>query len=231
MTVKAVGEDLLSSGIFSLPQAARLVRASPHAMRIWVTGQKDRHHPLIDSQLGRIGKSVAVSFTNLLELRFVAFCADAGVRLNEIRAILDTARKELGHPHPFATNIVFKTDGKKVFAELAKRGDAPDIFELRSKNYEMYPLVFQSFKNDVVFDPKGEAAFWRPRAKLAPSVIIHPAISFGHPVVQGVNVPTAAIANAVRVEGSAAAAAELFEIPVKQVREAVSFERHLLEVA
>lgn len=58
----------------------------------------------------------AFSFANLMELRFIAFFTDAGVSLNEIRMVMDEVRVEIMRPHPFATNLVFKTDGEKVVA-------------------------------------------------------------------------------------------------------------------
>jgi hypothetical protein len=54
-----------------------------------------------------------------MELRFIARFAKAGVR-HEIRTIMKDAKDILQHPHPFATQTVFKTDGRKIVAQLAR---------------------------------------------------------------------------------------------------------------
>jgi uncharacterized protein (DUF433 family) len=162
-----------------------------------------------------------------MELRFIALFAAAGVRLNEIRSIMDDARDSLRHPHPFATTTVFKTDGRKIVAEIGRQNGIKNIYDLRSKNYEMHPVVMKSLKNDVVYDPAGEAVSWRPRPRIAPNVIVHPKFSFGQPILKNSYVPTATLAEAVDVEGSAAVVADLFEVPLKHVREAVKFEQDL----
>lgn len=71
---------------------------------------------LIENQLARADDETAISVTNLMELRFVALFAAAGVNIRTIRTIMDEAKRTLEHPHPFATRIIFRTDGKKVVA-------------------------------------------------------------------------------------------------------------------
>ena len=181
------------------------------------------------TQVGRLGRTVAVSFTNLMELRFVSEFAKAGVRLNEIRAILDEVKDVLKHPHPFATRTVFRT--KKSSLKSQKKNGVEVIYDLKSKNYEMHVVVLKSLKENVLWDPRGNALAWFPRPNIAPHVLIHPSHSFGRPILVGSKIPTEAIAEAVEAEGSAKTVAYLFEIPEKQVREAVRFHRHLRKAA
>jgi hypothetical protein len=132
---------LLESGVFSIPEAAFLVGASQEDVRIWVDGKIGRQEPVIQNELGRVDGKLAISFKNLMEIQFVAFFARAGVSLHEIRAIMDDARRLLNDPHPFATSAVFRTDGKKILAEIAKENGIESLYDLRSKNYEMKPVV------------------------------------------------------------------------------------------
>lgn len=223
--------NLLETGIYSVSEAAELVGASERQVRGWLVGYADRAPPLLTNELGWLQGRLALSFTNLMELRFVAFFANAGLRLPYIRSIMDEVRTTVAHPHPFATNIVFKTDGKKIVAEIGKKRGIPDIYDLKSRNYELQPIVLASLQDDVLFDPNGDAAAWRPRPKIAPNVIVHPKIAFGRPVLRRSHIPTRSIADAVRAEGSQSVVAELYEIPAKQVAEAVKFEDHLREAA
>lgn len=223
--------DLLEAGIYTIPEVAELVGAPQADVRVWIDGHTGKQDPVIINQLGRVQGKTAVSFANLMELRFIALFAKAGVGLREIRAILREASETLQHPHPFATKIVFKTDGRKIVADIANRNGLKLIYDLRSKNYEMPSVVMKSLKEDVVFDPAGEAVAWKPRPRIAPNVIVHPKISFGQPVLQPSNIPTATVAKAVNVEGSTRFVADVFEIPERHVRQAVQFEKDLRKAA
>ena len=224
--------DLLEIGIYTIPEAAELVAAPQSSVRIWIEGHTGKQEPIIINQLGRVDDKTAISFANLMELRFVARFVKAGVKLREIRRIMSDAREMLHHPHPFATKaVVFKTDGQKIVADIARRNGLNLIYDLRSKNYEMPTVVMKSFREGVVFDPQGEAIEWTPRPKIAPNVIVHPRIEFGHPVLKHSNIPTDAIAKAVKVEGSAQFVADIFDLQVRHVREAVKFEENLAVAA
>jgi|SRR5215213_5101804 len=218
--------SLLESGIFTVPEAALLMGQKQSLVRVWIEGHTRKQSPVIDNELGRVDGKTAVSFTNLMELRFVAFFAPH-VGLQEIRKIMDEAKATLGHPHPFATRTVFKTDGKKIVAEIAYRTGKVDIYDLRSRNLEMRTVVWNSLKNDVTYDPLGQAVSWRPRPHIAPNVIVHPRFAFGQPVLKKSRIPTKVLAKAVQVEGSMKFVADIFEVPIKSVREAVKFEQNL----
>ncbi|MBW7949634.1 MAG: hypothetical protein H3C55_09815 [Pseudorhodoplanes sp.] len=223
--------DWLETGIYTIPEAAELVGAPQASVRVWVEGHTGKQSPVIDNQLPRVGGRTAVSFANLMELRFIARFAEAGVGLRDIRAILQEAKQTLNHPHPFATHIVFKTDGKKIVAEIARRKGLNLIYDLKSRNYEMPTVVMKSLKENVVFDPEGEAVAWTPRPDIAPNVIVHPKISFGQPVLKRSNIPTTTVAKAYKVEGSTRFVADIYELPEQHVREAVKFEEHLRKAA
>ena len=225
MTVEKI--NLMEAGIYSIPQASWLVGAPQRAVRVWVEGQHGRQRPIIENQIGRIGRKVAVSFTNLMELRFVHFFVSAGVSLKEIRSILDEVKRTIGHPHPFATKTIFKTDGRKIVAEIARRNGLSTIYDLRTGNYEMIDIVMESLKSGVAYEVGGDAIYWTPRPIKAPNIIVHPKHSFGKPILKKSHIPTDVIARAFEVEGDAATVSELYEVPEKQVCEAVAFERDL----
>ena len=72
----------------------------------------------------------------------------------------------------------------------------------------------------------GSVVQWRPY-KGKPSIVIDPARSFGKPLAAKYGVPTAALADAARSEGSPQRAARVYEVPVSVVNDAVGFERSL----
>lgn len=223
--------DLLDAGIYTVPEVAALVEAPADLVRTWIIGRPDRQTAVIDNQLGRVSGKVAISFANLMELRFVAKFASQGIKLHEIRNIMTEAKALMGqHPHPFATRLIFRTDGKKILAETIRK-NGHDLYDLKSHNYEFWEVVADSLKEDIVFDPHGEAAAWYPRRAVAPHVVVNPAFSFGQPTLRESHIPTETLALAVKAEGSARVVAKLFDIPERQVSEAVAFQRELRKAA
>jgi uncharacterized protein (DUF433 family) len=220
--------NLLKTGIYTVSEAAYLVGVSQRKIRGWIDGYpRSNRPPIVDNELGWVEGRLAFSFTNLMEIRFIAFFEKAGVHFWHIRAIMHQVKHELDHPHPFATNIVFRTDGRKVVEEIAASNGITHLFDLRSRNFEMHLVVLESLVEDVVFDPKGDARSWYPRRRTSPHVIVHPRFSFGRPVLERSRIPTRTIADAVRAQGKDRAVAMWFEIPESEVREAVKFEAEL----
>lgn len=219
---------LMESGIFTVPEIAKLVGQPQARVRTWISGRGDQA-PIIENQLGRVTGREAVSFSNLLELRFVAVFAAAGLDLRKIRRVFKEAKETLDHPHPFATSrckVTFGTDGGKILATITL-GDRVVIYDLESRNYEITEVVQALLRDDVVYDPDGDAVAWFPRKEIAPHVVVSPAMSFGRPVLVDSGVPVETIAHAVRVEGNEEIVSSLYEVPLEQVHEAVLFEQEL----
>ncbi len=223
--------NLLETGIFTVAEAAELVGVSERKIRGWIAGYPNGGAPILKNDLGWLDGQLAFSFSNLMELRFIAFFNKAGVKVREIRAIMEEVRGTISHPHPFATDIVFKTDGKRIVTDIARKNGVHDIYDLKTKNYEMQMVVLASLKDGVIFDPNGDAMAWYPRPAIAPNVIIHPRFSFGRPVLKDSRIPTRTIAEAVKVEGSEREVAEIYEINEQRVIEAVLFETSVREAA
>jgi uncharacterized protein (DUF433 family) len=225
--------NLLATGIYTVAEAAYLVGTTKRKVRGWVTGYR-HEKPIIINELGDLGwidDRVAFSFTNLMEMRFIAFFEGAGLRLSDIRSIMIDVRDIMEHPHPFATQQIFRTDGQKIVAEITMKRSRKVIYDLRSKNYEMRPVVLDSLKDDVLYDAAGMARAWYPRKQTAPNVLVNPRISFGRPTLRNSRIPTSTIADAVRAEGgSTRSVAAWYEIPESEVREAVRFETELRRV-
>lgn len=220
--------NLLETGIFTVSEAAHLVGAHQQRVRGWISGYPRRHiGPIVDNELGYVGEKLAFSFTNLMEVMFIAFFENAGLKLQHIRAIMHEARGALEHPHPFATKTVFLTDGKRIIAEITEKHGGQKLLDLKSRNWEMRPIVYDSLKKGVIYDPSGIAVAWKPRPETAPNVIIAPKFSFGQPILKESRIPTRTISQAVAAEGGIRAVAQWFEIPQKQVIEAHKFELSL----
>jgi len=222
-----VATDLLQGGIYTITEAAFLVGVSQQKIRGWTAGYSGRKSsPIIQVDIGSSGDRRALSFRNLMEIRFVRVFEHAGVRLGHIRSIIEQVREITRHPHPFATDIVFRTDGQKVVGLIKSQ-----IYDLKSKNLEMFEVVFNSLKDDVEYDFNGNAQSWFPRRQIAPNVIVHPSFSFGSPILKQSKIPTRTLADAVKAEGEISIVADMYEVRVREVREAIAFENELRKAA
>jgi len=164
---------------------------------------------------------VALGFRDLMELRFVARFAAAGISLHSIRRALVIARQITGDERPFSTTR-FRTDGRTIFLQVSNEVGEPALIDLLNRQYAFHRVVEPSFR-DIDF---GEAAAerWWPMSHRS-RVVVDPTRNFGHPIVAMHGVPTLAVADAVAAEGSVGKVAKMFDLPAGAVRDAVSFER------
>ena len=227
----------LGTGVFTVPEAARLLQVTDTKIRGWIGGYRSaRVGPLIEAEIEKHGRSTALSFANLMEARFIDAFVQLGVHVRTIRAILDEARTFVRHPHPFATDTVFKTDGQKIFAEVATRMGDKHLFDLKKRNWAIREVLAPHLKGEVVYNESGMAQTWQPRPHRTPNVIIDPRFAFGKPVVRGAVVPTATILEAfvaerdIPIHQAYENVASWFQIPVESVREAIDFEFSLRQM-
>src|SRR6266436_615119 len=116
--------NLFSTGIYTVPDAARLSGVSTWRIRRWLRGyrfrtKKRQHHsrPLWHGQLEPIENSLALGFLDLIEIRFVDAFLKAGVSWTILRAAHERGVRMFGSSHPFCKNQ-FETDGRDIFVEL-----------------------------------------------------------------------------------------------------------------
>jgi uncharacterized protein (DUF433 family) len=100
------------------------------------------------------------------------------------------------------------------------------ILNLLNDNFEMGPIVEQSLFDTILY--ADDLAYrWHPSPTEHPRVVLDPNFAFGRPVLEGIWIPTDALASAFRAEGDGAAVAEDFEINEKDVLQAVAYEESL----
>ena len=216
----------LGVGFYTVQQASRLLHIPPVNIRRWLGGYtfRDSHSmPLWEPQLARNGNHIELGFRDLIELRFVQSFLDAGLGLLTIRNCLAYEREAVNDDRPFSTRR-FRTDGRTIFLESAKRAGEADVLNLRNRQYELKQLIERSFKD---LDVSANAVVrWRPlRGKQ--SVVIDPARSFGQPIAAKSGVPTQVLAEAAEAEESLEQVSELYEISLGALKDALAFEASL----
>jgi uncharacterized protein (DUF433 family) len=218
--------SLLSSGIYSIPEASRLIGVHPARLRWWICGRpSDDARPLIKRDLPVVDHQIALSFVNLIEARFIAAFASHGVHVRSIRIMAEEAQQMLGTEHPFARDGMFRTDGKKIYLATVRRTKDPKLYDLKTRNWAMPQVLAEGLKTGVEFGVTGLARVWYPRKALAPSVSVSPVVAFGQPALHASGIPTVAIRDAVLAEEmNYGNVARWFDITVDQVNQAVKFE-------
>lgn len=217
----------IGTGVYTAREASRLLRISPAKINRWLGGYAYRRDggvvvqkPLWEPQLPRAADHLELGFRDLVELRFVDAFLQAGLGLPAIRACIETARTYVADDRPFSTRR-FRTDGRKIFLETVRDAQAPELIDLRDRQYVFREVVDRTFKD---LDIEDDAVVrWRPYQGRA-SIVIDPTRAFGKPITAEEGVPTVALADAVRAEGSEARVARLYDVAPSVVRDAVRFE-------
>lgn len=212
-------------GIYTVPEAARLVGATQPKLRSWIEGNRGaRAAPIIQRQLPRVGGHIVLGFLDLIEAKFIRHF-NTWFSPQTIRRVSIKLREQHDVDHPFAMDKRFRTDGKAIFMESAVSDEELRVLNLMNDNFEMEPIIRQSLFESI-FYVEDIARHWIPDPD-TDRVLVDPSICFGHPVIKDVRVPTRRLYDAYLVEGGIAQAAEEFDVDRDAVEQAVRFERTL----
>jgi uncharacterized protein (DUF433 family) len=221
----------LGIGYYALPEASRLLGTPTRSIARWLRGYSYRDKgqaivvpPLWTPQLPSHDHRLELGFRDLVELRFIKAFVEAGLGLKTIRASLDYARTCVQDDRPFSTRR-FRTDGKTIFLDSLRQPGLDEILDLRTRQFVFRQAVERTFKDLDIEDDA--VARWRPFGG-KPTIVIDPTRAFGQPIATHYGVPTTALADAVRAEGSVERVARLFEVATPVVRDAVDFEKGLI---
>ena len=221
----------IGTGVYTVPEAARLLKIPARNIARWLgfyahrnKGERVDIPPLWTPQLPRVGGQIELGFRDLIELRFVQAFINAGLGLKTIRHCLEYARACVNDERPFSTRR-FQTDGRTILRNSVSAAGAAEMLDLKSRQYVFKQVIERTFKDlDIEADA---VARWRP-LNGKDSIVIDPARAFGQPVAADYGVPTIVLGQAVEAEGSAERVAQIYEVPVGVVRDAVKFEDHLM---
>ncbi len=222
--------QLIGLGLYSFSEAARLTGIAPVELRRWLRGygridQDAREHPpLWQSELAAADVD-AVSFHDLLEIRFVKAFRLHGVSLQTIRQVAKDARDMLG-PYPFTCRR-FETDGETIFESALEESDDGQTLDMRRKQYVFRRIIKRSLYAGIEFGDDQRAVRWYP-VERSRQIVIDPAVAFGKPVVASVSVRTNVLHDAWLAEGKdKKRVARLYEVPLGAVEAAIRYETRL----
>lgn len=228
--------EMIGTGIYPLPQAARLVGQEPRYVRRWLRGYswkykdgRSRSGPLWHTQFEgeQTPSGEVIGFRDLLELRMVAQFVKHGVHLKVIRATIDAATQHFGSAYPLS-NRRFLTDGRKIFLDAVDEATgATKLIDVVGRQFVFSEVIKPSLYAGIEYD-NGFATRWFPVSR-SRTIVLDPQIQFGTPTLTDVGIPTDTIHDAWRAEGKDRnRVAKLYDITPAMVSAAVSFEQRLL---
>jgi uncharacterized protein (DUF433 family) len=226
------GQTLLNTGIYTVPDAARLSSVSTGRIRRWLKGyrfrtkkqEEHRSPPLWQGQLEPIDKSLALGFLDLIEIRFVDAFLKSGVSWAMLRKAHEKGVALFRSPHPFCTNR-FVTDGRDIFVKLHHETDERSLLEIVHDQH-VFSEIIKPFILELEFDEADTLLRWRP-ATSRRLVVLDPTRNFGRPIVSEHGVPTEILARAAAACHSIQEVSRWYEVPEPSIEDAVEFERSL----
>lgn len=211
----------LTSGVFTVPEAALLLRTDQQTVRRWFAGKKAIF------AAPRWGTTVNLTFEDLVSALFIRAFRSRGFSLQLIRKIAANAADMLGTERPFALNR-FCTDGKTILAEIRDHGSPSEkrMIDLgRGKGQFVFRALYADFIQDIEFGLDAKARCWWPLGKKA-GVRVDPRVSMGAPVTRS-GIPARLLASAAKAEKSTARVASWYGVKAAEVLAAKRFEERI----
>ncbi len=219
----------IGRGLYSLSDAERLGRIPRARIRRWMEGywyssggKKRRSAAVIHSDISREVGELALTFADLMEIRFLDAFRKHGVSWHSIRIAAHRVGNLINSTHPFSTRT-FKTDGRTILAEIAHPTEGEQLLDLVKNQWELQKIVSRHLFAGIEFDDNDNPRLWTPVKGLR--VVVDPLRAFGAPIAVDGSVPTSVLAAAAKAERSQRHAALYFRVPLRAVQDAVAFER------
>ena len=220
--------QFVGSGIYSPADCSKFTQVPRRSIKRWIQGYEfeDRSGqktsaPLWKHELPEISGQVALSFLDLIEVRFVHSLRRVGVSWKTIRTASQKARERFDCEHPFATQRI-KTDGRTIFVDAAKETGSHVLLDL-AKDQLAFGRIMRPYLVDLDFELDAAARWW-PLGKNK-RIVLDPKRSFGAPITNAEGVKTSILFGAHNAGKTVAQVAQWYEVSTLAVRDAIQFER------
>jgi uncharacterized protein (DUF433 family) len=212
------GLDRIGVGLYSIPEAARLLKTPAQRIQRWI--QPD---DVLIPRAFDLDERI-LSFFELIELHFVKLFRDAGVSLQTIRRAAKVAARTFGTRHPFAVHR-FDTDGCTIFATLGSAEQGKSLLEDLEHGQYAFDQILRPFFKKLEYGKDDVVRYWP--LDTTGRIVLDPKRRFGKPIDCLTGVPTNTLFHAVETGETEDAVAAWFNVPAEAVRAAVAFEKSL----
>jgi uncharacterized protein (DUF433 family) len=231
------GRDPREIPTYGISESAHALKIPPNTLISWIHGRsfptrrgQGRFEPLIE--LPEEGLPL-LSFFNLVEAHVIdAIRYRDKIRLVRVRDAITHLREKYNSAHPLV-EYEFQHDGVDLFTEMGK-----DIVNVSRSGQLALRDVITAYLKRITRDAKGSAIALYPFLQRRPEqveeqklVLIDPRISFGKPILVGVGVPTAVIADRNSAGETIAELAEDYGCQASEIEQAIEYERTLPKAA
>lgn len=208
----------LGKGAYSIVDAAKIVGAPYTTVRGWINPKNGIMPRTFEPDIH------VVSFAELMEMHFIKMFMDQGVHPHTIHSAAEAAARMFRTEYPFTVKR-FDTDGKTIFAALAKETEGKELIADLRKGQLVFKTIMRPFFKKLDYDRTDISRYW-PLGKRG-RVALDPSRQFGQPIDNESGVPTSTLFKATQAgKGqSVKYVAEWFGVPESAVRAAVKFEK------
>jgi len=219
-----VNVKTLNRRVYSLADAAEILRISPSTLGWWLDGGKRgrRSYPPV-IRVKPTGER-SLTWAEFVEAGLLRqYRRTLGVRLNEIRGFVAALRNELGVEHPLAHARPWVGEGPQLLMRFQQECNLPgDLWLIAPVSGQLMQLpAAESFVQRVEWDDDLPVS-WRPHDDAASPVRCRPDRRFGHPAVCGIS--TSTIFEHLDGGESEEEVADQFDLSLQNVRWAAAYE-------
>jgi uncharacterized protein (DUF433 family) len=161
----------------------------------------------------------AVNFYALIEFFVYYTLRKKGMSAQRIKKFHTQMSKDLGTKYPFAHHDI-RTDYKNIWSKEFENLVKAD----GKRQFDFLPLL-NNFLHKITYGANNLAQEFHPLGK-EKDVVVHPAHQFGQPIVTGTNIKTKTIFSLHKGGEKSKFISELYNIPLKKVRDAIFFHKH-----
>jgi len=213
--IKNISDKTISSGIYTIQEAALYSRISSKTLHRWFVGNQDGNHIIkINDELSSYKFIGFLDFIQVLAIRAIRQAYN--IPLNRIREGIEKAQSDYSIEYPFARKHITMTDGKEIY--IYEKDDLINLTGKKSGQYNLRKIV-ELYLEDLCYDENGYANRWTPIT----GIVLRPELRFGEPIVESCGITAYTLYEAAQVEGSIESVAEIFEVNEEEVKLAYKY--------
>ncbi|MCY4437523.1 MAG: DUF433 domain-containing protein [Chloroflexi bacterium] len=222
-------EKELFRGLYTLPDAARLLRATtPATIESKGASIKPtaRHLARWTRRDGMSKKKRVITFFDLIRLRMIALVRSRGISYRKIELAEKYISEVCDTEHPFLLEDMWTAE-LELFVSSKEKLIAASKYGQTAFDELLTQILIPVPDHGLSFGADKTPESWRPKK----SVLIDPEIQFGSPCIEGTRIDTKTIWSLKQDGNSEASLAEMFDLEGDQVRCALEWETHLNSAA
>lgn len=223
-------ENQQELGVYTIPDAARILGLPRARLRRWVdgyvrilsSGERKKQFPMPGIHSRGKGRELTIGFYALIEVYVVAQLRERGVKWSVIKHDRQELKERFSTDYPFCLRGLL-SDGTRILKSLSD-SDYRASMELGTGGQTAFEDVLRQFCEKIDFDADTmlAEAYW-PMGRDS-KIVVSRHNGFGRPVVSGTNVCTETIQYLLEAGEQEGTVAALYNLELAQVRDAHRFE-------